>query len=100
MLKNITTYCLLVFLLFTIVSPTYFTLVEDSCEISLLSEFGDEEENEKKNSVEDFEIKTYHINNNVYLMSSSEKKGKKLFKTKLHINHPKSLDTPPPENLA
>jgi hypothetical protein len=100
MSKLVFTYLFSFVLLASIVTPTYISLTEGSCDITAITDLGEEEENKGKESVKDLEVKIYYLDNSESLYISLEKKKRMSFYSKNYTSHYKKLISPPPEQLS
>jgi hypothetical protein len=100
MSKLVFTYLFSFVLLASIVAPTYITLTEDSCEVALIADLGEEEEKKGKESVKDLEVKMYYSDNSESVYIGLEKKKRMRFYSKNYTSHHKKLISPPPEQLS
>ena len=99
MTKLTVTYFFSLVLLVSIVAPTYVSLAEGTCEITV-ADFGEEEENNSKKSVKDFEVKIYYAHDSSSFYLNLEKKKRISFYSKNYTSYQKKLISPPPESLA
>lgn len=87
-------------LLASIVAPTYVSLVEGTCEMSILEDKGGEdEENQGNESMKDLEIKVYYTDQMALFFVSLESKKRTSFYSKNYASYQKKLLSPPPERL-
>jgi len=100
MVRLFITYFFSFVLLASITAPTYFNLIDQSCEISIVEDFGEDEEKKGKESAEDMEVKIYYLHNNSSLYIGLEKKKRIRFYSKKYASYQKKLPSPPPELLT
>jgi len=86
-------------LLSSIVTPTCFSILENTCEIEM-TDVGEEEENKGKEGVKELDVKIYYSHNASFLYQSLEKKKRISFYSKNYTSYQKKLVSPPPELLA
>ncbi len=99
MSKAIITYFFTVTLMVSVVAPTYFSMVENTCEIELV-DIGEEEENKGKEAAKDLDVKIYYSHNNNMLFQGLEKKKRISFYSKNYTTYHKNPVSPPPELLT
>ncbi|MFY0628745.1 MAG: hypothetical protein JXR05_00110 [Flavobacteriaceae bacterium] len=100
MTKVLITYFFSLILIASIITPTYFTLLEGKCEISTLVDMGEDEENKGKESKKDLEVKIYYSLNNSLFYKDLEKKKRIRFYSKNYTSYYKKQVSPPPEFTA
>ena len=86
-------------LLASVVAPTYFSIMEKTCEIEM-TDLGEEEENKGKEGVKDLDVKIYYAHNASFLYQNLEKKKRIRFYSKNYTSYQKKLVSPPPELLS
>lgn len=100
MVKSLTTFLLSIVLLASIVAPTYVSLTEGACEISILKDKGGEdEENQGNESAKDLEVKVYYTHPMALFFGNLETKKRTSFYSKNYSSYQKKLLSPPPEWL-
>jgi hypothetical protein len=83
----------------SVAAPTYFSIIEKTCEIEL-ADVGEEEENKGKEGAKDLDVKIYYSLNASFLYQSLEKKKRISFYSKNYTSYYKKLVSPPPELLS
>jgi len=96
MTKSLIVYFFSLILVASVVTPTYFMLIEGTPEIAEVVDFGEEEEN-KNNEANDLDAKIYYSHYNSFLDSSLEEKSLVSFYSKNYTSYQKKLISPPPE---
>ena len=84
----------------SVVTPSYFSLVEGSCEITALSDLGEDEENKGEETLKELDVKICQSQNNALLQTDVEEKKLVGFYTKNYNSYKKKLSSPPPELLS
>ena len=95
--KAFITYFFSLILIASVVTPTYFTLMEGAYEVAEVVDFGEEEENKGNEAKNDLDTKIYYSNYNSLLSSSLKKKNQFGFFSKTYTSYQKKLTSPPPE---
>ena len=83
----------------SVAAPSYFSILEKTCEIEL-TDIGEEEENKGKEGVKDWDVKIYYSHNTSLLYQSLEKKKRISFYSKNYVSYKKKQVSPPPELLS
>lgn len=100
MTKVFITYLFSLILIASVVSPTYFMLIEGSHEVVEVVDFGEEEENKGNEAKNDLDTKIYYSDHNTLLNDSLKKKNRISFYSKNYTSYQKKLISPPPEFLS
>ena len=100
MTKLVITYFFSIILMVSVVTPSYFSLVEGSCEITALSDLGEDEENKGEETLKELDVKICQSQNNALLQTDVEEKKLVGFYTKNYNSYKKKLSSPPPELLS
>ncbi len=100
MTKVVITYFFSIILMAAVVTPSYFLLVEGSCEVTTLSDLGEDEENKGNETTKDLDVKVYFSQNNSILQTDSEEEKLVSFYSKNYTSYQKKLSSPPPELLS
>lgn len=98
MLKQFITSLFTLILLFSILTPSYFNLIEEVSKIEVV-DMGEEEKNGKELS-EEFELKNYYTFDHSSLYIGLEKKKRIGFYSKKYSSCFKKLIAPPPKLIA
>lgn len=98
MSKQFITSLFTLILLFSILTPSYFNLIEEISKIEVV-DMGEEEKSGKESS-EEFELKNYYTFDHSSLYISLEKKKRIRFYFKNYSSHFKKLIAPPPKLIA
>lgn len=101
MIKNIYTYSLIAVLLSAIMLPTYFSLTENKCDISLtMNDIEEDMEGEETETTKNLEIKLLHTNTLRTTHSNSENIQEVVYLSKEYASVHKKLESPPPKYLS
>lgn len=83
----------------SVTTPTYFTLIEGTCEVAALADLG-EEENKGQETVKDVDVEIYYSHSSLLLHIVSEKNKGVNFYSKNYTSFLKKLVSPPPELVS
>lgn len=102
MKKAFVTYFFSLILMVTYVVPTYQALFDGTCEISLISDMNDEEEQNKegKESAEDKELNILYNSGITSFFEQIEEHKRASYFSKNYTSYFKRLTSPPPEQLS
>ena len=100
MSKSFITYFFVLILAASVVTPTYFTLLEGTCEVAEMVDFGEDEENKSNEAKNDLDAKIYYAFYNSLSGSSMKKKMNIRFYSKNYTSYQKKLISPPPEFVS
>ena len=84
----------------SVITPTYFTLIEGTCEVAALADLGEEEENKGQETAKDLDVEIYYSHNSSLLHIVSEKNKGVDFYSKNYTSFLKKLVSPPPELVS